>query len=971
MGFAFTNYFENRYWGEFMNKNRLVLLIVFVLLAACNTSNSLPKTADVTHLPTASTTPSTTPSPTLSPTATNTPTPLLTATKVVTSFVVDGKCDEWSDDFIYDMQKTGILGAKNINVYAMENKDSFYVCVEGLEAFLEVTIMIEIDEMPNLLISGSNNIPMHKGPGYYYSEPTGNIEMAPIGSELVAFNSSIEFRISLDELDADHINLRQMEFALDSGTSGIVKRAYFYSRQESVVFADEIDPVKSSNESDTPPITNIKIDGNADDWVDKVFLEEFTSVGEEGFLDLTGGTVFSNQDAIYFYATPVDPTSPFIKIGIEIYDSDGQRRLITWKTGHHSGLIGDTTSDYVFIGRTEYSIFAFGDVLEGRIDFQDIEGISQIARFSIHVLTSECRTIFECSVADEWFTLGVPRVYEIDPPTISNDIGNIPEPANLPFDMDSGCIKMVAAGFDLKKVMDSPFGLPAQIALLPEGELVISEYGADAISVIDGNTIHKLISDNYLLGQVVATLPDGRIAYSPGGYGVNLVDPKSGEISTLAFKNGVSALASDQYGYVYAASYSGNVYKIDTANNHSKVVAKNLPFGEGKITDMDVTEDGTIYVAGNYQVIAITEGSYSVIAPNLNNEPVWVSVAPGGMVYINDVATGLQRYNPITKQLIRISRVSAFGDIIAPSDTELIFLHWRGSYYRYDFTNGRFDPYYISYSNSHAFAADGNGNVFFISANIHDVHNTNVMSVNVDGDIIVHDELSYKFVPSADFDFDQNLCLATDQGFHCYKNGELVKAIISSNNSERLRTIRIAMGPEGLWYFIVSNRTNNIQVYRMDETGKVTTLPITFSLSSFGGAYKVSMVNLDVGHDGRLAIIVTAKATKNDGPFYQRVYRADSDGRNLLEIANLDSDRIAGLVDIAIAPNNDIYVLNVQGGINFYADPIYRIDENNIVHPFVDICGGHDPKSIDVDLKGNLWFSTTTGIFQVVPQPDS
>ena len=34
------------------------------------------------------------------------------------------------------------------------------------------------------------------------------------------------------------------------------------------------------------------------------------------------------------------------------------------------------------------------------------------------------------------------------------------------------------------------------------------------------------------------------------------------------------------------------------------------------------------------------------------------------------------------------------------------------------------------------------------------------------------------------------------------------------------------------------------------------------------------------------------------------------------------------------------------------------------------MCGGNDPSSIDVDPSGNLWFSTTNGIYKVLPRDD-
>ena len=774
-------------------------LYVFVLLLLCACKANAPS-ATITQVNTA-TPPSTAIPPTPTPTITHTPTQTPTPTpKSETNIVIDGQCDEWPEDYSMEMQKTGMIGAKNINVFAVENNDSLYVCVSGLKGFEELTLTLDNEN------SSSTKLAWPSQNGLFIQVDTTSSEVGTqigaefINSKLAYQDGILEFRIFINDFTQrdtifSGISIDQMEIVVGEVTSGIESRVYFYSKQDKVKFVNQNDPLESSDDS-----------ANA-----------------------------------------------------------------------------------------------------------------------------------------------------------------VLKPTLLPFDLASGCIQMAVEGYELRKILDTPYGLPAQTSLLPGGELVISEYGANTISIIGGNNVQKLVSGTNELAQVVATLPDGKIAFSPDYNGVSIIDPDSGNVTQLGFYQTVGALASDEEGNIFVVTFSGNVFKIVPATNKSSIIARNLPFEFARISDLDIADDGTIYVAGFTQVIAISEGEYFVVAPNLNYEPVWVEIAPGGMVYINDMANGLHRYNPNTKQLIKLNNIPAFGDIVAPSDNEIIFYNWRGSFYKHDFSTGKNEPFFIHYGNSHAFAVDENGSAYFMSANMHDVHNTNLMSVSTVGELNVFENFSYKYVPSADFDFDQNLCLATDQGFHCYQNGELVKEIVSSNNSERFRNIKIAMGPNGDWYFIVTNQPSNIMVYKMDSTGYVTTMPFSFSLSSFGGAYKVSGSSIDVGSNGKLAMIITADGTRNDGPYLQRIFRADSDGSNLTEIANLDSDRIAGMVDIAVAPNNDIFVLNVQGGNEFYADPIYRIDEENVVHEFVHICGGHDPKSIDVDANGNLWFSTTTGIFQVMP----
>ncbi|MGA3094150.1 MAG: hypothetical protein ABSD79_02025, partial [Dehalococcoidales bacterium] len=146
----------------------------------------------------------------------------------------------------------------------------------------------------------------------------------------------------------------------------------------------------------------------------------------------------------------------------------------------------------------------------------------------------------------------------------------------------------------------------------------------------------------------------------------------------------------------------------------------------------------------------------------------------------------------------------------------------------------------------------------------------------------------------------------------------------------------------------------------IDQQNKVSFLPISFDRASFGNAFQVTDARIDIGNDGKLALIVTAMATAGQGPLYQRVYRANADGSNLTLIAKLDSSRTSGMEDITVGPDDDIYVLTAQKS----NEVIYRIDQNNKVSKFIAIATGRDPKSIDMDCYGNLWFCTTVGIFR-------
>jgi hypothetical protein len=158
-------------------------------------------------------------------------------------------------------------------------------------------------------------------------------------------------------------------------------------------------------------------------------------------------------------------------------------------------------------------------------------------------------------------------------------------------------------------------------------------------------------------------------------------------------------------------------------------------------------------------------------------------------------------------------------------------------------------------------------------------------------------------------------------------------------------------------------------VYKIDAFGFLIPLPIRFDRSSFGGVFAVDDVRIDVEEDGSIVLIVTAKGSASSGPYYQRVFRADANGGGLTEIANLDSKRIAGMVDIASGPDSNVFVLTVvHDEVHFGWDSVFRIDRDGNVSEVIRVQAGRDPKSMDVDDRGNIWLGTTLGVFRAMPR---
>ena len=365
--------------------------------------------------------------------------------------------------------------------------------------------------------------------------------------------------------------------------------------------------------------------------------------------------------------------------------------------------------------------------------------------------------------------------------------------------------------------------------------------------------------------------------------------------------------------------------------------------------------------------MASPDGAIKTITNDLHNEPTWCEVAPDGYVYIKDIPSGVRRYDPKTGNLtsLQIQTNTGVSDLLSISADEFLFSAiGTDMLYCYNLLTNTPTPIIVNAGNSFAFAAGRDGVVFLATPNLPPILNSHIIRLEADGDKQDLTDLAFGYINAVDVDKENRLCLYTDTGCHRVEpDGKVTSFVPQSLPGQRIEgQTNFAVGPDNSWYCITTNHDDAIQVWRVDATGMISSLPITFNRTSFGAAYKVWDSRIDVGDDGRVALIVTAAGSQGQGPYYQRVYRADADGKNLTKVANLDSSRPYGMVDIAIGSDNDIYVLTCQED----SEVIYRLDKNNTLSEFIIIGTGRDPKSIDVDPAGNLWFCTAVGVFRAV-----
>lgn len=522
-------------------------------------------------------------------------------------------------------------------------------------------------------------------------------------------------------------------------------------------------------------------------------------------------------------------------------------------------------------------------------------------------------------------------------------------------------------------MLTGAFGLPKQLALLPNGDILITDLSFKCIRVLSNGSIRTLIGPDETTANSVAAMPDGQVCYIDLKNQLVSVEPRTGAKRTLGIippDEWIPALAADSGGNVFAVARSNRLFRF-TKDGERSIVTSALPFEQIKtptIFDIDVGQDGTVYISGSKYFVAVTpEGNVKTIADDLHNEPSWCEVAPDGKVYVKDIPSGVRWLNPATDELmpVQISINTGVCDLLALSADELVLLPSGSDLIcKYNLSSKEATPLLVNSVNSRAFAT-GN-DAFLASPDLGASLKSDIIRIQGDGTTKNVAGLTFTHVEAADVDNENRLCLYADNRFYRLETDGSVTSIIPKFPSgwKIGGNTNIATGPGGLFYCITTDFKDSIQIWTVNQQGDVNILPIIFNRASFGDAYQVCDARIDVGSDGRLVFVVTAIGSKGQGPFYQRVYQVSADGTNMKEVANFDSGRIGGMVDIAVDHDNNIFVCVCEGTTGD-GEAIFRISNNKEVVRYLGIRAGRDPDSIDVDSSGNVWLCTTIGVFRI------
>ncbi len=140
------------------------------------------------------------------------------------------------------------------------------------------------------------------------------------------------------------------------------------SEEDSVADDSGDDDVEENDQQTETGITEIIIDGQADDWEGRQLLQ--TDEQGDGDFDLLAGYAFVNQDALYFMIEVADPSAYLIQFDLK-FQANNRRILISWTPGQN-GFMSDITTNFESLGETSLSSFELGSILEARVDLEEL-----------------------------------------------------------------------------------------------------------------------------------------------------------------------------------------------------------------------------------------------------------------------------------------------------------------------------------------------------------------------------------------------------------------------------------------------------------------------------------------------------------------------------------------------------------------------------------------------------------------------
>jgi streptogramin lyase len=402
---------------------------------------------------------------------------------------------------------------------------------------------------------------------------------------------------------------------------------------------------------DEPVVTQITVDGKADDWAGReIVIDDPAGDGEEGYLDMTTTYAFQNRDALYFLIETPDPTLPLVQFDFE-FTSGSRRFLISWSPGNPRGFRSELTSGFEEIGESQYSSYALADALEVRIDLRDFDSPERLELVEVRVMVGQCCNPPDWREADKLNPAGTPIVNEVDAAAVMAAVEE-PDPEAVQFEGEVPMSRPSLAewfqlqpGYNIEILFAPPAPDLTDIVRSESGIFYLHHGPPNAgISVFDPETAEV---------TRILDLPPRGAEFSAGGPGDTVYVWNSGHIMQVSPDGSYEVWGQSHMGHIGTVApdgrligvyqdYSG-IYEMQPNNESIEIAA-----GFERIWDVIVADDGTIYVSD------LGPGSVVRVEGILHLDPMDIGFGPDGSLYLNSVVTGFVRLDTETGEMTEI-----------------------------------------------------------------------------------------------------------------------------------------------------------------------------------------------------------------------------------------------------------------------------------------------------------------------------
>ena len=684
--------------------------------------------------------------------------------------------------------------------------------------------------------------------------------------------------------------------------------------------------------------TNIEIDGISKDWEDRtLYISDDSDDSLSGYLDLTNGYAFVNQDALYFIVEAKDPDKSFSQIDINI-SADEDNYKIFWKPGNFGSYIGINEQEYIKFEPTIYSSIAYVQVLEGRIDLRDLDMPEKISLESIEVMAGDCCSGGEIKVADSWKNFTTIVLNERDAKNVAGQYrpaSLISTPTTAVFTERKPHYKM-ANGANAEYLYRGDIQTPIDALIGPDGNFYVAdEAGRRILKITPAGSIEEMGLWQYGLFETAGPrylafnsrkelfFTVEKNIFKVGESGVPERIKISGEDAEIG---GITFDDQDRLFYILQDT-AGTLMQWES-DNISKRIANGLTNTAG---DMIFGEDDQIYIAidGLNKVVKVdaTTGLMQDFFKNdLKTGPIFLAIDKYGYIWVRGDDSLYQVNSNGLAQTYLLSGYEQSGLIRQAND----YLFKLSTAAGIDFdAKGRmwiasFDGRVVRFE-SPEFSDLEQGYQFEFNAP--EGLTSSGMDVKQDGTVVAFNSLTKELwqignetttlllesldqdiVPLAVGDDDVVYVSAKSQVFSLDKYGNL-------NFYNLIKTEHMVMGEDGDLYASVGKPKSNKIIYQLTERDG-----FRIFISEIAGD-KLGMGNIGTAtNDFEVLLADTKGGFYVFDESYSRLYFVDYEGRGKIvtDIPVVSE----GLDALAASPDGDVYIIYHNTHEVYHIDPL-------------------------------------------------